>query len=612
MTQLIPNGKQQFVDINGRPLVGGKVYFYSVGTSTPKDTYQDAAETVLNTNPITLNARGQASIYGTGNYRQVLRDIFGNLIWDQVVVDPASLTQANLDQFKTELAAPDGSQDVGWGRLPITSKITNVHAMLDAQPVALWEHADLVVDRPNPTDITTWNWGPALIAACAAGRVVDGNGLTYGMGLTVIPSSDGQIQNATFKAQAVNGVLMEFSGSRNKLNFSVDCNFRGITAVLTTGNDNTGAVSVRNLTGVTQAIGGTQSCLKMLGTNNEISVTGVDIIRGTSDNDSIPRVLTTDGTGSNNRCPNLIGRNVQGGWVNSQVLSRVQFALYDGIADNGIYGLAGGDAFCGTLIVQHGTDEPFVCVSSNLRIDELQIYDCTGSGSVSDGQLSIGTYTIRTTANNFRFVPLRTRVENVSSNVRIGRLQGTIALTTPGNGAGIFQFAAGAIGLMEVDVLDLNFIWQTGATKDLTNWPNGSAVRIGQLSLNLIDASGTLTIADKFDFNFPTLLPQPSRLDSYTCVSPSGDIRITQAVQPQMQLGAGFEVSTTFGPYLLMGNQAFPSGRWFIGTSAPTQGTWNRGDTIYIKAPAAGGREGFICTTAGTPGTWKSFGNIDA
>lgn len=87
MTQLIPNGKQQFVDVNGRPLVFGKVYFYSVGTSTPKDTFQDVDETILNTNPVICDARGQASIYGTGSYRQVLRDFLGDLIWDQVVPD---------------------------------------------------------------------------------------------------------------------------------------------------------------------------------------------------------------------------------------------------------------------------------------------------------------------------------------------------------------------------------------------------------------------------------------------------------------------------------------------------------------------------------------------
>ena len=79
---LIPNARQQFEDITGVPLVGGAVYFYESGTLIPKDTWQDAAQTILNTNPVILDARGQATIYGQGSYRQILEDAAGNTIWD--------------------------------------------------------------------------------------------------------------------------------------------------------------------------------------------------------------------------------------------------------------------------------------------------------------------------------------------------------------------------------------------------------------------------------------------------------------------------------------------------------------------------------------------------
>ncbi|NYE07277.1 hypothetical protein F4694_004062 [Bacillus niacini] len=52
--------------------------------------------------------------------------------------------------------------------------------------------------------------------------------------------------------------------------------------------------------------------------------------------------------------------------------------------------------------------------------------------------------------------------------------------------------------------------------------------------------------------------------------------------------------------------------RHHFGTAAPTTGTWAVGDIYYNTAPVAGGKVGWICTTAGTPGTWKSFGAIDA
>jgi hypothetical protein len=79
---LLPNAKQQFVDLNGRPLVAGLVYFYQPNTLIPKDTWQDSAQSTLNTNPVVLDSRGQATIYGSGSYRQVLTDSRGNTIWD--------------------------------------------------------------------------------------------------------------------------------------------------------------------------------------------------------------------------------------------------------------------------------------------------------------------------------------------------------------------------------------------------------------------------------------------------------------------------------------------------------------------------------------------------
>jgi hypothetical protein len=49
-----------------------------------------------------------------------------------------------------------------------------------------------------------------------------------------------------------------------------------------------------------------------------------------------------------------------------------------------------------------------------------------------------------------------------------------------------------------------------------------------------------------------------------------------------------------------------------IGTDAPTTGTWARGDIVYNSEPSAGGTIGWVCVTAGTPGTWKTFGAIAA
>jgi hypothetical protein len=81
---LLPNARQQFSDADGNPLVGGTVGTYIPGTLTPQTTYQDVNGTIANTNPITLDDLGSAAIWGSGDYRQIVKDVNGNLVWDAV------------------------------------------------------------------------------------------------------------------------------------------------------------------------------------------------------------------------------------------------------------------------------------------------------------------------------------------------------------------------------------------------------------------------------------------------------------------------------------------------------------------------------------------------
>ena len=50
-------------------------------------------------------------------------------------------------------------------------------------------------------------------------------------------------------------------------------------------------------------------------------------------------------------------------------------------------------------------------------------------------------------------------------------------------------------------------------------------------------------------------------------------------------------------------------GQWF-GAAVPTTGTWERGDAIWNTSAAAAGAPGWVCVTAGTPGTWKAMANL--
>jgi hypothetical protein len=47
-----------------------------------------------------------------------------------------------------------------------------------------------------------------------------------------------------------------------------------------------------------------------------------------------------------------------------------------------------------------------------------------------------------------------------------------------------------------------------------------------------------------------------------------------------------------------------------LAITTPTKGQWNRGKLLYNDTPDPNGALGWICTTSGTPGVWKSIGTI--
>jgi len=67
-----------FLSSEGIPLVGGKIYTYQAGSSTPIDTYTDVNGTIANTNPIILGTDGRTPneiwlTYGY-TYKFVIKD----------------------------------------------------------------------------------------------------------------------------------------------------------------------------------------------------------------------------------------------------------------------------------------------------------------------------------------------------------------------------------------------------------------------------------------------------------------------------------------------------------------------------------------------------------
>jgi hypothetical protein len=141
MATLLPNGKQYYTTNEGLPLVGGKLYTYEAGTLVPKLTYQDADATVPNTNPVIMDARGEAVIFWTGVYKIELRDSIDNVLWtiddvastDEVI---GSAVQELIDDLAntTDLALGDAMIGV---RQPYVGTIARTQHDFNAQYISV-------------------------------------------------------------------------------------------------------------------------------------------------------------------------------------------------------------------------------------------------------------------------------------------------------------------------------------------------------------------------------------------------------------------------------------------------------------------------------------------
>jgi hypothetical protein len=103
-----------------------------------------------------------------------------------------------------------------------------------------------------------------------------------------------------------------------------------------------------------------------------------------------------------------------------------------------------------------------------------------------------------------------------------------------------------------------------------------------------------------------------SVIDCNTGISGSGGTVIVQANSIK-------NCTTSFGGNAWGGivigaaaSQGFGGGPTVIvcDTSSPVAGTWAVGDRVLKSNPAIGQPKGWVCTVAGTPGTWVSEGNL--
>ena len=123
-------------------LIGGQLYFYDAGTTTPRAVYLDAAQTIPATNPHQLDSNGTAQLYGYGLYRVVVKDASGVTRFDRDNISPDNSDEAiDSSGYATLVQADEAA--VSSGRLLRISRSitlaasTTLYAKIEMVPPAM-------------------------------------------------------------------------------------------------------------------------------------------------------------------------------------------------------------------------------------------------------------------------------------------------------------------------------------------------------------------------------------------------------------------------------------------------------------------------------------------
>lgn len=135
MALISPVIRQRFTNNAGAPLVGGKLYSYAAGTSTPLATYTDSTGVSANTNPIILDSRGECGLWmSDASYKFVLKDSADSTIWTEDNVTSQNATiNSNVDLQDNIIIVPTVSAN----SLTLTTKAADGSAISVSNPVPI-------------------------------------------------------------------------------------------------------------------------------------------------------------------------------------------------------------------------------------------------------------------------------------------------------------------------------------------------------------------------------------------------------------------------------------------------------------------------------------------
>lgn len=195
---LAPMIKQRYLDSNGNPLAGGKLYSYQANTSTPQATYTDSTGVTPNANPVILDANGEANVWldVSLSYKFILKDSTDATQWtvDNVVgliTNNAVSTAALQDGSVTTAKLADDA---------VTSAKLADDASIDANRAVTTNHirdSAVTAAKLASLAVTRDKLSASVLLAPSLQKYTSGSG-TYGLSYYFVITSGNATEGATY------------------------------------------------------------------------------------------------------------------------------------------------------------------------------------------------------------------------------------------------------------------------------------------------------------------------------------------------------------------------------------------------------------------------------
>jgi len=645
----------QFFDNDGIPLSGGKIETYLAGSTTPLTTYTTAAGNIQNPNPIVLDAAGRVpnEVWFVEGIlaKFVLKKSDGSLIgtYDDItsVNDFSTAAAAIMADFANTSDIAKGDALVGFKQASISAVYAGavaktVHDKL-TEFVSIWDFIPKSEWAALQAGTSTFDCYPAMTAAIQTGKSIDIRNGTFPISGILEPESDtiwfGD-KSGILKWSTINGIIYAYQIS----GWIMD-------GIIVDGNYNAfPVVGAQKGWGIEM-----DECINVTITNCVFRY--------------LYRIGICVGHQSQTMCQNIIIDNnvihdcgsttdpVAGFGNGVAVLSASNVK----ITNNWIYNITGsGTGGTGGINLEPGL-ESYNCY--DIEIAGNKITNCNNCGGVqlymghpndytgARGNINVHDNTVAVTGTapgitctQFGDTYIRNNQLELTQGILVKRykaakaiVEGNVILQVQGAGGyGIrFQDGIASAIVRGNQMTNINGIGIQVDMYDFTVPMNQKECLIEDNLISGCVGAGIAFTAGNFVISGNTLQGCASATDYYiksltggvfqsvngyiggnTLVSSSGSIAAFINIEGDLMDNVQIGTNAYVGPILpTMKTNTFNIGGRNPGVFMdvlPAAGTWQVGDIIWKATPAASGFIGWVCTTAGTPGTWKTFGTIQA